>query len=131
MIHLYITDFQKFNSETNKRQRLNTIDENSDISSEIRSFSYTNHQKRKGKRLRRMPMQPLFRYYSRICLVFVGAFALCFIENDFAETQMIWRYLDIFVLLDVFESLFEAEYDGRDNPCLVIGSGSTHVGQLL
>ena len=53
------------------------------------------------------------------------------VEDDFAHTHGLGGNLHVFVLLDVFQCLFEGEDDGGHDACLVVGTGSAHIGELL
>ena len=55
-------------------------------------------------------------------LLAVGTLACEVVEYDFAHAHGLWCDFDVFVLLDVFEGLFEAEYDGGDDAGLVVGT---------
>ena len=55
-----------------------------------------------------------------LLLHLIGAFAFDFVEDDFAQADVVGCYLYILVFLDVFEGFFEAEYYGRDEFYLVV-----------
>ena len=42
-----------------------------------------------------------------------------------------WRHFYKFILLDIFQCLFQTELDGRREKNLLIRTGSTDVGKLL
>ena len=64
-------------------------------------------------------------------LVFVGAFAFDFVEDDFAQTQMVGGHFHVFIFFDVFEGFFEREHHRGNDAGFVVGSGGSHVGELL
>ena len=62
---------------------------------------------------------------------FVGTFALYLVEYYFAQTQVMWCHLDIFIFFYIFESFFKAENYRRYYAGFVVGTGCSHVGQFL
>ena len=46
---------------------------------------------------------------TRNALILVRAFAFEFIEDDLADTHVVWRYLYILILLDILQCLLQRE----------------------
>ena len=67
--------------------------------------------------------------WALVCAV--GTITFDFVEYDFAQTDVIRSALYVLVLLDVFESFFEREYDRRDDPRFSISTARTHIGEFL
>ena len=70
-------------------------------------------------------------YFPFFRLRFLAAFAFGFVQNDFAQAQVMRCYFDVFVFLDILQRLFQTEYYGGDDTCLVVSARSPHVGQFL
>lgn len=60
-----------------------------------------------------------------------GAFAVEFVEDYFAEADVVGGYLYVFVFFYVFEGFFEGEDYGGDDAGFVVGAACAHVGELL
>src|SRR5438034_4280070 len=60
-----------------------------------------------------------------------GAFALVFVEDFLAQTEVFWRGFDVFVRADVFQGAFEGKFQRRvELDALAVALGA-HVGQLF
>lgn len=66
-----------------------------------------------------------------IVILAVCAFTSKVIEDGLTHTHRLGSNLYIFVFLDVFQSLFKAEDDRRNDTSLFVGTGSADIGQLL
>ena len=60
-----------------------------------------------------------------------GALAVNLVEQDFTQSHRLGSNLDIFVGLDILQSLLQRKDLGRNNHSLVVGSRRTHIGKLL
>ena len=61
----------------------------------------------------------------------IGALALVLVEYYLTQTKMIGSHLHIFIFLYVFQSLFKRENHRGNDLGLVVGTGSTHIGEFL
>ena len=61
----------------------------------------------------------------------LGAFALVFVEELFAQPDGLGGHLDQLVVVDEFERLFQIEADRRGQDNVLVGARGADVGQLL